>query len=466
MRKNSLLQFIFFTLVILVFFSCKKDDGDNDNNEENRIKSIVTMNVNDPEIFKIITEKDDTITWYGSKNENGTAKKLENIEVKNPSGTTLLEFNDNQKVSSIYCNHVNFEFEWIDDVNVIIKTHDLETNDYISTLCNINEVNQSSQNLHLNTNELFHTSRSGKLKLEQKVFKSNNLSTQATTRANGVIQKCLLTMTRCDSPINGTAWIEMHSISGQKVLGRIYKHDVLSPGNYLYVIPSSVYPTASNQEMLANIDLLISVGAVGTQWLADGALAFALTSASTIVGEIPAGIAAALGIINLVASGVLTYIDSVGGLSTFVQNVNPEWYNKEYINGDIIVYPVVQALPHDEIGMSEIVNYEQEYVYLTVNLDGEPTISSFNLTPSYPLEGQDYQAIADFTCIPYGSTISISIVGTDGYTDSITQNVIAPTGQAILHVPGAESGVYDVCNVVITTPNEQVYSMRASLVFQ
>ena len=63
----------------------------------------------------------------------------------------------------------------------------------------------------------------------------------------------------------------------------------------------------------------------------------------------------------------------------------------------------------------------------------------------------------------------MEIVGTDGYSDSKTITIGASETmqyKATLKVPGAESGVKDVCTVTAVTPDGETVTKKASLVFK
>jgi hypothetical protein len=104
---------------------------------------------------------------------------------------------------------------------------------------------------------------------------------------------------------------------------------------------------------------------------------------------------------------------------------------------------------------------------LSIDLGGKASIDNFYLSPSNPGERVDYVAIADVYCIRAGSSVTISIVGTDGYTASDTKDF--PSGvlnqRCTLPVPGAEAGVRDVCTITVNNPDGTNVTKTASLVF-
>ncbi len=103
---------------------------------------------------------------------------------------------------------------------------------------------------------------------------------------------------------------------------------------------------------------------------------------------------------------------------------------------------------------------------LSFQLASQTEIKSFVLVPPNPPAGVSYTAIADISCLPVGAVVSLSIVGTDGYTDEITYTVLNPNSDSYtLEVPGANAAVRDVVTVRVTLPSGSPLESTAYLVF-
>lgn len=437
-------------------------------NTSNKGTLSVTMNVDDPELFRIETEGKDTIFFYGDKQSNGMAETLDIIEVRQTNNKqTTFHMDKKGRPTSIRCsNNVQIDFEWIDESKTVIKARDFNSNTYLTTMWDIHASQPVLAQAKSKASPFTgFTRRSGRIKADFSPFPQEPEPSEAITKSlDNTIQTCLLTITQCDEPVNRSAWIDVYD-TDDKYLTRLHNHDVVSTGNYLYVIPSSTYPTVSNAELCERLDLLISLGVVGTEWLVAGGLETALILASTGIGAVPAEITLACTAIAGATYLILSTIDTSGGVSNIMKSFNPQWYYKPFHTEDMVLFPTVDALPNYIYGLPHKVSPEDRNIYLSVEIKGVPTISSFELDPSYPNEGQDYAAVAKYFCIPYGSSIQVSIVGTDGYTDSISEQIPSSSGEITLYVPGAETGVCDVCEVVITLPSGEKISMQASLVF-
>ncbi len=125
------------------------------------------------------------------------------------------------------------------------------------------------------------------------------------------------------------------------------------------------------------------------------------------------------------------------------------------------------ALPSNVYGPAVEVAANGALPTLRIDDSSLPVIVSLDLNPSAPGQGQSYVATANIGCLPAGSVVTMSIVGTDGYTDSRTYNVSEgqPSGSFTLNVPGAASGVRDTVTVRVALPGGGSMQRESFLVF-
>jgi hypothetical protein len=91
-----------------------------------------------------------------------------------------------------------------------------------------------------------------------------------------------------------------------------------------------------------------------------------------------------------------------------------------------------------------------------VNAGNKVEIVSFVTNPADPAPFQSYVATAQIHCAPPDTQVTISIVGTDGFTSSSTA-IIQGDANATLFVPGAEEGVVDTVTVRVRNgPTRQI----------
>lgn len=137
------------------------------------------------------------------------------------------------------------------------------------------------------------------------------------------------------------------------------------------------------------------------------------------------------------------------------------------IEGEVRLVPVFYSYKGSKYGDPVTAPARGPFPTLYIDIGDETTIRSLELDPPNPPAGVGYKGVAQVYCLPAGTIVSLSIVGTDGYTDSVSTTIsqTQPQGQFQLFVPGAASGVRDVVEVVVRRPDGKEYKLTASLVF-
>ena len=134
---------------------------------------------------------------------------------------------------------------------------------------------------------------------------------------------------------------------------------------------------------------------------------------------------------------------------------------------DGTVTPTVVALPASINGASVPLNGKQGIVATIDRADlvvGHPV-----LTPSAPPAGVGYSAAANLQCIAAGSAATLSVLGSDSYTDSTSKlyNAVTAEDRLSLSVPGATSSVRDTVTLTVTqTLGRPTVTRTSYLVFQ
>lgn len=85
------------------------------------------------------------------------------------------------------------------------------------------------------------------------------------------------------------------------------------------------------------------------------------------------------------------------------------------------------------------------------NISGQTNFASFAISPADPAPGQSYIASAEIECAAIGATATITVVGTDGFSDSRSISVSDSFTEITLSVPGAQGGVQDVITLELST---------------
>lgn len=149
-------------------------------------------------------------------------------------------------------------------------------------------------------------------------------------------------------------------------------------------------------------------------------------------------------------------------LSNFIDAYSQQQFNQ------IQLQPIVVTSKGEKFSgtSSGLTPPEGPYPELSVTAPGTVSISGLTLDPSNPSQGQGYVATGEVFCLSDGDVVSLSILGTDGYSDGKSETVVgAETKGFLLSVPGAGTGVSDRVTLQVTRNGNVVATRSASLVF-
>lgn len=98
---------------------------------------------------------------------------------------------------------------------------------------------------------------------------------------------------------------------------------------------------------------------------------------------------------------------------------------------------------------------------ISVEVPGRAKFTNLFTNPFDPAPGQDYIAIANVNCASEGSLATITVTGTDGFSDF--EQITLPKGKSNLSIsiPGADAAVVDFITVV----GEGIGTLNASIIF-
>lgn len=474
MKLNKI---IISLLAVLLFGACEVEFDFQDEINDSFNYARVNRDASNSELMSIITESGDTITWYGDKNQNGTALNIKTIEQTTIDGIkNFIDFDESGRLISITNNiGVIIEFEWQSSTTAVITANSQKDNYFISTFVDFsNKDNTQNKEKTLNN--------SNRLKEQLKLDILNNRQYSDLILKEKEIyntqedfpksQEVWLYISRCNSGYDAKNYLILKNATNGITIGKLVNYvnySNVSKGNYSYQLPLCSYPSsATNQQLCASIDAILrNIENTMSAILVDSApIIYAINYAAFITGygTVPAVITDAIVLaLNAINCGISIF-NSYGGVAGMMQRINSEWYYREYIISDLNIIPVAFTKTTTVMGEEYRANPTMNVIDVYLDIPGEPIINSFILNPSHPQEGQGYTATVDYNCIPENSTITLSIEGTDGYSDSVTSN-ISGSGSAVLYVPGAESGVYDLCTVIINMPFGETITMNASLIF-
>ena len=436
----------------------------------------INKDANSPEFFLLKNAAGDSIIYYGDKDEAGIAQRLRTIEFIPYYGKRhYLELNENGSLSSLYTEDgVTIDFEWESQTTAVVNAKSEQDHVFISTLVDFSNKAQSKSVKNSSKNNC--KPRSGKLSMQ--IYPDNGQYLEQLNKRSGIdpddlqrYQLFQLWIHQCDANFDAKNYLILRNAKDNSYIGKLMDGVRYIKGLYNYAIPTSSYPTeAPHEKICGSIDNCLSVAEqILSGALADSqALILALNTAamSTGAGMIPTIIADAIVFSGVGADIALQYFLSKGGISNALKkgSFTTDWYYKEYIYDNLKVIPVAYTQGTTVAGDACILKPTDKEYFASIELAGNPVINSFSLSPSHPGSGQGYYATAEYNCIPENSTITLSIIGTDGYSDSISGK-ISGSGSAVLRVPGAGTGVQDHCTAVINMPFGESLVLDASLVF-
>lgn len=433
--------------------------------------AAIIMNASDPEIVQITTEDGSIIHFYGIKEENGLADSITHAEIISPSGElSTIQFDSEGRISSYTAsNNVEITLDWINIDEAVVKIYNPEDNTYIVTNLDLNYTPSSLSRFMEPEQQI---TRTGHIIMSQTPYVFNNILYKA--EENSGSRDFDVRIRKCESPTNAKVFLRLFEggtafdgVSTNGYITTIYSYQYITQGWYSFKIPDLAFSTSMpNKEVIDRIDESLKPIMRNISYLAEkGAITTGLLS--LILPFIPGGLLSEPVLIALsgmqLGIAITSKLLASEGIGWFYKTFDPEYYYKKVYNS-MLVIPYVNGKPYKEDGCTIEFNYGDWGT--VVELDGEPEIRSFDLSPKFPSAGQGYRASVFYSCIPKGSKIVMGIVGTDGYHNETTQTAAAESGSANLDVPGAATGVHDVCTVKIYDTNGQlIASTQASLTF-
>ena len=266
---------------------------------------------------------------------------------------------------------------------------------------------------------------------------------------------------KCGAPVNN-AFVEMVILQdGPEGKTFTLPGQLSGPGQYVVFIPKQpTYNGLQVEQVCKNVVEIIGNGCIAVGALGPNAapICLALAAAVDTATGGPTGEAILIEKACLTGFAVATgYCATIGNspvpgapsAADYVCNSLREVTDR-FVEGDIRIGPEAR-LPGGEFLTSPFQTAPASGPFPSFTLDsqGEVEITSFTTEPIDPAPMQGYTATAKMTCAAPGTQATMSIVGTDGYTDSITCDIEGEADCSLV-VPGAKAGISDTVTVDIT----------------
>ncbi|MDX2430945.1 MAG: hypothetical protein QNK35_08430 [Bacteroides sp.] len=486
MKTNFKLK-LFFRIVVLITAGLIFNQCDEDSNQTEDIGGVaegsyIVTNSSDPEFVKLVTENGEVVNVFGKRDANGLPEVVQQINITNENGEIYsFYYDDNKKLTTVVADNGSvFNYEWISDDRVVLIIDCNDGVNQINTEINLNEL-ETYKSVEINANATMRDAGDRCFDIEFTPIAHKELETRqlALKSLNAYGTTYDLYTTSCGAPIfqppsrvylkdqSGSVFLTEKELSAQSV----------SMGHYSIIVPSGSAPSIDPQAAVEKLTAILTpiCDAAGLYGAVLSPAACAYIAAKLALTGIGVTVAPGVGIACTgITSALAIYCKTLGasgppGLPSIMDKLN-ELKLLDYfkLTGNMRMYVEFPGLLNNTTKAFTI----SEGVSATLNVElsenGEPSIRSLSLNPSSPVADQDYTVSVSVFCVPVGSTVSISMVGTDGYAqyeDYTISDPMESAGIFKMTVLGAETGVRDEITVEIRTSSGQTITRSASLIF-
>jgi len=449
-------------LLLLLAVTLTKCDLINDLLDEeedpSEVKGTYEMNLNpgDPTLLKGTNEDGSVFTFFGKKDFEGAPEKVEvvNIEYPGETGSYKMMVRDDGTPGKIFTPEGStFEFEPISEkefyLNVVSKTGEIR----LSTKVNLDSLEKMMEapGETPTRNNRFDRQAAAYPAMFTPSSPNDPAMTFGTLNGN----KLTLNLTSCGQPLPFallTPMLIMKPPAGKEVLSIPTNN---GGGVYSFMLPDPSLPSTQIQKVCNKIGKAIDkicltysfspiavsllVNTMVSQQFPNAPDKESITKVSNKVTKIIPQLCQIKDEVN-----VADFCELVGEIYL---NPNPDQYTYTllaFASGKEIEIPLGNFDPNT--GGT-----------ITYDVPGEFNVVEFRTDPRDPAPLEGYTAIAEVECPdPQGTEVTISIVGSDGYTNSNTTTVTA-NGQVTLYVPGGAQSVKDVLTVTANGKSWSTY---------
>lgn len=452
----------------------------------------IMTNSSDPLLVTAKTSDGRMVEFFGTRDVSGKPTVVDQIFIRSDNGDAIRYDLDStgRPTKMIAIGGTQFLLNWTSSTTAAVTVISSDGTAQVNTTVNfVPALNNAAGGLSEVAPTATTTQKNGsaprggrRIALQFSPPQTGSIQTDADTNAlAGTILAaqgvgvCTVRVTSCDLPEENAEVYVFVNTDGpsKKFLGQ-FRASRVSAGIYQATIPTNLAPSINPSAICESL-----AGALGNactlQKLAGGALALctqisiavAITGIGTLVaGEIEVACLAVTGGLTLYCIS-LGASPAPGGPKLVDVLCKADVLNRTFVD-DILLSPNVACLPTTCVGGTRQAPGQGPYPDLSVNLGSNTHVRSLTLNPPSPSAKQAYIGTADISCLPTGTTVTMSIVGTDEYQDetSITVPSAQRNGTFTLSVPGAEeSGILDTVTVLVKRPDGQSITRTASLVF-
>jgi len=438
--KKSLTLFIAF-IALALFSGCPKDT---ETPEPGPVELSLYTNPSDGTLFSILMKDGRNITYFGQKDAVGLPTVIESVNVSYGAGQGdyLIKMQDNYKPSSILApNGSEFGFEWISDnefrVHAISPDGSVQVNVPIdlSTGGKSQKIVDNPENIRDGIETVF------------EIREIENVNTKVTMAGGGMS----FNIVQCGATVDN-AYVIMTTVPPIGSGDYITTGD--GSGNYNTNVPQAGVPESDYEQECEKIGKIIDDVCEKYSYVKMFGLE---NNLSTIVSLISDKVAEAFPgsgegekITNMCNNAISalpaicefndeTNIGDLCNLANLLYEEPAETEYKFYLS---VTIPG-QGTYETEDAIFDPAQPSQ----WDIDLGGSFSVQNLHTVPGDPSPSQGYTAYAYVYCPDAdGTNAVISIVGTDGYTNSKSYD-LTTSAEITLNVPGAAEGVMDMITV-------------------
>lgn len=451
---------IYLPLFLFLFLSlgCKKNKD---------IKSpasnfLLMTNSNDP---LIVSYKKDNkeIDFFGKRNGSGIPTVIDNIIVRNGIDTTYYFLGEKGRPEKILTqNGTSFEFKWMTEKKAVL------------TIISKDGINQINTEIDFG-NQKARTDNSKNLKKSERLGIPSSFKyftpQYNSSKIKAETGKCIVNVSSCEAPTYADVYVLVNDKSG-KNLGN-FPTTMIEKGKYYANIPTNLAPSFNPADICNSVVSVLDYACYINE---NPNLPLYLCSAITAaVAATEIGILFAAEV-NVACSsavaGLELYCMSLGASpAPGAPSLSDQICNSEFINRtfkeDVVIFAKGIGMPYNSLSYSATVPGTGPFPDLNLSFSSQTAIRTLTLSPSSPVADQNYTAEANVFCLKTGSKVTLSISGSDGYTDRKEFYISQTQSEGIfqLRVPGADTGVNDEVTLIIELPDGSIIKRTASLVF-
>lgn len=425
------------------------------------------------------TDNGDDVTIIGTKDSKGYPKAITGFQFKEKSSKKegTLTFNGSKLVQAETGDGVTILFDWLNNGEVAVTMIDQETEEEFKTSVKQDGKAATDFSVQSGTRSGNTTLTIEKYAAPEEVPVTGIATKAAATKATGDV-KGYIHVQKCGYPDDeAEPFVSIYKDNGfgtYNVWVGDYFATRIGKGEYEYSFPGSEQPhhEINIAKYAGDLATLMGYVCTGTGGSEDYIAAVLCPSIAAALTGTVIGAGAAAGFIAACATtvaGIKLYCGTFGAGVPGGDDIAGKIASKLHVKWDepLVIVPFLNALPKCVKGKAFTYTSGNTISKVSEFASEDPTIAIFQLSPAAPSSGQSYDAKAALKCVPAGAKVTISIEGTDGYSDSKTETFEEAiyTTVVTLHVPGASKGVRDVCKVVMQLPNGDQLNKSASLVF-